>query len=138
MAVKFNKQKKQNTGSCIGCGGYKTKSPHERVDSKDDTVKPTDGDTQIVNENLRRMLKDAQTNEEMLTVERDKLDDKHNKLKQKYAQQRILNFDDYNKWDCEDVMTWIFSLDNERYRKYEKKLSACIRQENISGKYLKE
>eukprot|EP01084_Bolivina_argentea_P023213 43283_1 len=145
IAQRIYQPQKQDS-RCFNCGGTKViKNKKKSSTHGDEKYEQTNEDTKIVNQNLRRMIRDLQTTENILTTERDKLDYEckqttlqHNELKQKYAQQKMLNVDDYTKWDCDDVIEWICALENNRFRKYKIKLSASIQQENINGKYLRE
>lgn len=44
----------------------------------------------------------------------------------------------YMKWDWEDVLMWILSLENGRYAKYEKVLRQSLSEEGVRGEYLRK
>ena len=53
---------------------------------------------------------------------------KYNELKQKYEK-------NYIKWDYNDIIHWIISID-DKFKKYLNKLKIQMKQENITGKEL--
>eukprot|EP01083_Nonionella_stella_P088060 245202_1 len=150
LAARIEQPPNPKSGGCFSCGASRN-SPNREAEAKNnvevassiDEEKTEDTHVlQIVNQNLREMLKDIQMKEDALIAESNKLEHEcqqtaleHNELKKKY-QQKILKFDHFSEWDCDAVIEWICSLENDRYRKYETKLSVSIKHENIKGKYL--
>merc|ERR1712176_1012288 len=102
-------------------------------------------ETQTANNNLQSMLKQQREENDELNVLKDRFQDqcreittKYNELKVKYdkQQKKLLLDKNYTEWDCNDIVQWLCSIENGRYKKYESKISMAIKDENITGQHL--
>eukprot|EP01083_Nonionella_stella_P008601 24824_1 len=60
--------------------------------------------------------------------------EKYNELYREYD----IDVDQYSKWNTEQILNWILSLDNGRFSKYADILSAKLKEQNIIGEDLEE
>lgn len=49
---------------------------------------------------------------------------------------RAIDESKYMDWEWEDVLLWILSMDNGRYKKYESVLRQSLSEEEVRGEYL--
>lgn len=51
---------------------------------------------------------------------------------------KALNTDNYREWKSDEIVFWIASLENGRFKKYEYKIRSVLNEENIDGSCLDE
>ena len=62
----------------------------------------------------------------------------NHELKQKLEtlQIRLIDVNDYERWNHQDIVCWIMSLENGRFKKYEQMLIKSLEEEEMNGTYL--
>merc|ERR1719461_1595659 len=92
--------------------------------------------------NVKGKLYKSQSAFKELESKHDSLQIKYLSLNEKYRNLLDeMNGNDHLKnsfedWKCEDVMLWILSLEEGKYKKYENELSVAIKNENVDGECL--
>ena len=85
-----------------------------------------------INEMQSQINKLMEDNKEM-EIENNSL-----KIQNKELKLKVINNGNYNEWNIDDIISWILSLDDGRFIKYENILNINLREQGIDGSHLSE
>ena len=91
---------------------------------------------ELKKENNKIKKENLNLNEECkeLKLELNEIKNKYNKLYRKYN----IDIKNYKNWDSDKITDWIISLNEDEYGKYENNLRKNLKNESMTGLYLKD
>eukprot|EP01084_Bolivina_argentea_P160347 279243_1 len=80
--------------------------------------------------------KEIEMKKKMAMERREKIIQKRKEQREKIYKAHQLNIIECDKWTSDDIVTWIMTLCNGRFKKYEKQLENTLGKYKINGNYL--